>query len=149
MELAQCVKCLLRKPEDLWLGSQHTGQKPGQWCAPVVPTLGSQRQEDLAWPSLAEWVRSRFSKRFCLKQLAGESLNKAPNVSLWFPDASVHVCVRTAEHTHAHTYREENASRSTQMYLLEPIKCSVSKAITPLKDKNNSFSIDRQSRKLD
>lgn len=74
------------------------------------------------------------------------------NVSLWPPDSSAHVCRDTHEHTHAYacsTHREEHTSRSTETYFLELIKCSVCKTIMPLNDKNNSISIDQQSRKLD
>lgn len=91
-------------------------------------------------------------REFVSKKKSWREVEEDTKVSLWPPDSSAHVCRYTHEHTHAYarsTHGDKNTNRSTETYLLEHVKCSVSKTVMPLNDENNSFSIDQQSRKLD
>lgn len=48
--MAQAVKCLSHKPEELSLGSLSWKRKSWVWCyMPEIPVVGRERQADSWW----------------------------------------------------------------------------------------------------
>ena len=91
-------------------------------CGPSAGEAEAGGSLNLNWTSLVECVRSGFIERVCLKKNVWREFEEDTNISLWPPDSIAHVCRYIHGHTHAcacSTHREENTSRSTEMYLLE------------------------------
>lgn len=122
--MAQLVRCLLCKPEELSSDFQHPCKNRAWQYMPMILRLGRQKQEAV-WDLLArkssqiEPVHSRFSKKPCLKKYRGEYWKKTHD--LWHSHASTYTY--TYKHIHLtvspHKSWRNRYKKTARMLLIE------------------------------